>query len=104
VCDKQEREFATTKPSLARRTVNYVKSYLQHVAVGRPEATMPQILNRLSKCVACKHYNPQETLCSLCGCIVNDKPSSEAPNKLGWADSICPAEPPLWLPIQQEKT
>lgn len=104
ICDKQVRESSSTKPNLARRTLNYMKSYAAHVAAGRPESTHDQILSRLKKCVACKHYNPSEKLCSLCGCYVNDQPANVAMNKLAWADTVCPDNPPQWLPIIQTKT
>lgn len=66
----------------------FLKSLIFHIYAGSPKSTKYEILNRLSFCTSCEHFNTKREECGICGCAISDK--SIFMNKLAWADQECP--------------
>jgi hypothetical protein len=80
------------KPGIIQRGMSYLSSRREWVDAGkpmRPEDKVKKIFE--VKCKVCKHYNGSS--CNVCGCFVNDGMNV---NKIAWATTECPDDPPQW--------
>jgi len=100
--DEQPQE-----PGLFRKTMNFTKAAVKHVASGRPIALQEVVDERLAICRTCpsklykiklvqeippqlRHLEEVGTcLHKTCGCYLHDA-GDIFPNKLAWADQACP--------------
>lgn len=78
----------------------YAQAWARHRAKGRPVLQFPQILERFRICSTCTRYNDVEGACAKCTCYVNLSQHGILPNKLEWADEVCPDHPPKWQAIE----
>lgn len=68
--------------------------------VGRPERSEKRIRELYNICTRCPNFQhkrgwiPGYDRCGICQC--NLHPSTLIMNKLAWATTSCPNEPPLW--------
>lgn len=70
------------------RLQTFAKSLLWHIRLGLPKSTQQQIDQRYAICIACEKFDSNNSLCSICGCNINNK--RVFLNKLAWADQHCP--------------
>lgn len=72
----------------------FLKAWFWHVYSGSPKSSQEQINQRLAICAGtetipkCEFYDNQESVCTICGCSVNNKKTFF--NKLAWLDQKCP--------------
>lgn len=81
-------------PSLITRARNYIATLAEHVANGSKKVPLIVREKRWSHCEPCKFRNREFNACSVCGCPLED--DNLLGDKLSWAISKCPANPPQW--------
>jgi len=100
VKSRQKLQKANTKPpTLPKRVSSYIQERLAWLKKGkpvRPQQEIEYIFNKF--CKPCKYYNGK--LCSICGCYVND---GNTLNKILWATTRCPDNPPKWIEYNEKK-
>ncbi len=70
------------------------KKWLKH---KRPYRTPERMEELFAICSGCEHFKPSKEgvgSCGICGC--NIKKEGAGLNKLAWATTQCPDEPPRW--------
>lgn len=78
----------------------YNKERKEWKQAGKPLRSDDRIQELYSICSSCpmfekgKGYVPGYDRCGICGCQLH--PSAKKLNKLSWATTQCPANPPLW--------
>lgn len=71
---------------------SYAMAYAHWVAAGQPvRSTEDQQEIIQEHCIPCQFFRPNGPRCELCGCSLKLK--SE---RLTWATTHCPANPPRW--------
>jgi len=81
-------------PSIVKRVFNFKAEHKIWVDAGkpmRPQHRIEEIFNRY--CKDCQHFNGKS--CNICGCFIN---TGTTLNKISWATTKCPDEPPKWEP------
>ena len=79
-------------PPLTTRIATYEEEYAKWEAAGKPVRTRDEIRQLYDTyCQNCPHYSGW--LCRICGCLVN---RTIGLNKLRWATTECPDDPPRW--------
>lgn len=83
----------TTKLSLTHRLDSYQQEREKWTKAGKPTRT-PERIEQLftAYCKPCTNYSG--TNCKICGCMIN---TTVGLNKLYWATTKCPDDPPKWL-------
>jgi len=93
VTQQRERLPKTSKlPSIPQRARRYIKERRTWVQKGKPMRSQ-ELIDYIyhEHCKDCYEYNG--TSCNICGCMINTGTNL---NKIAWATTNCPAEPPKW--------
>ena len=95
-------------PNLYQMMKNYLSARSEWVDKGQPKRSPEKIQELHNICKECPHYkasplddyflkkyiiNNDGMGCEICGCFVN---LNEEYNKLAWATTKCPLDPPKW--------
>jgi len=83
----------TQMPSSWTRMKSYADAYIHWNLAGRPlriQEKIDLIFNEY--CKKCNMYNGYA--CKICGCYINQR---KYLNKIAWATTRCPANPPQWV-------
>lgn len=81
-------------PSLIKKAKSFLQSRHEWIKAGRPMRTPEKIKELYNNvCKVCPHYLSSGYSCDICGCYINEGTSW---NKLAWATTRCPDEPPKW--------
>ena len=80
---KQEAVKGAELPALHKQAVGFAKAVVQHMAAGRPKASLEEAVKRWAICQSCEHLRDTKRgwRCGLCGCFMEIKSS--------WADQTC---------------
>lgn len=96
-------------PNLYTMMKNYLDARKEWVSKGEPMRSPEKIHELHEICKTCPHYQPSPLDdyfikqfiikndgmgCEICGCFVNE---NQEYNKLAWATTKCPLEPPRWI-------
>lgn len=90
--------YADQKKGLTELAGQYLDERRKWVKAGKPMRPLPLIndifKNQCSQCPHFKKKTPQAGSCSICGCRLHE--SSQTMNKIAWATTNCPDNPPRW--------
>jgi hypothetical protein len=73
------------------KALQYLAERKKWVAAGKPVRFTDEIKQLFARCKKCNHYTGES--CDICGCFINE---SRKWNKLAWATTVCPDDPPRW--------
>lgn len=91
-------------PSVIKRIMSYTLERKKWMEAGKPVRSEELISHIFTThCKECPHYTG--TICNICGCMIN---TTTGMNKLYWATTNCPYDPPKWnqetqMPVAEEK-
>lgn len=82
---------------MLNRATAFLREYAAWSAAGWPVRSAQRIAELFAVCQACEHFEStgqDRGRCRLCTCHVST--ASGELNKLFWATTVCPADPPRW--------
>jgi len=91
-------EDKPTPKSFAEKIDSYEKEHEIWVKAGKPTRNRRRRAQLYSICAMCEHYTGKT--CEICGCMINLTPGL---NKLYWATTKCPNDPPKWVAEEPKK-
>jgi hypothetical protein len=75
------------------KVIQFMQEREQWIRAGRPMRSRPKIRQLYDEvCKSCEHFGNDE--CDVCGCRI--KRNTRFMNKLAWATTECPLNPPKW--------
>ena len=77
--------------SLSEKIDGYEKEHEEWVKAGKPTRNRRRRAQLYNICAMCENYTGKT--CKICGCMINLTPGL---NKLYWATTKCPLDPPKW--------
>jgi hypothetical protein len=81
-------------PGILQAAANFTRAAAVHIATGAKTAPDEVREQRLSICQACHLFNGTACTHKQCGCSIKEKRGFI--DKLSWASSKCPLDPPKW--------
>ena len=79
-----------------RAIVRYVKERIKWELAGKPmrsEERIREIFHQI--CKPCPHFGGDH--CKVCGCYLREDLTKPKFNKIAWATTHCPDDPPKWI-------
>ena len=93
------REFSNSmRDFLIIKIIRYLFERIRWNLAGCPTRSPDQIKDIfLTHCSQCENFDGDDTegICGICGCLL--KKSGKDFNKLYWATTRCPDNPPKWM-------
>jgi len=83
---RYHRLWGGTEPTLLQKAGTFFKAAVRHVADGLKNVSEEQYQQRLAICTDCPEYEPSNTHCRKCGCVI----AGNVLAKARWKSEDCP--------------